>query len=109
LIYDLESDHWSIAGSTGDTHRGGSLIAVGDGRALLVGGHGPDGIPTTGCLLFSGTAWVASQSLPGPWAGYALARLLDGSVLLIGGDRPRNHTFGPVADTMVLRLGKGHG
>jgi hypothetical protein len=107
LLFDLQSDRWSVAGSTGNTHRGGALVALPDGRALLVGGHGPDGAPTADCLLFTGTTWEAARSLPGPWAGYALTSLADGSVLLIGGDRPRDHTFGPVADTMVLPLGAG--
>ncbi|HWE64856.1 MAG TPA: hypothetical protein VHB98_24345 [Chloroflexota bacterium] len=109
LIYDVHLDRWSVAGATGADHRGAQLVALAGGRALLIGGHGPDGQPSAGCLLFDGSRWQAAQPLPGPWAGYALVTLADGSVLLIGGDRPSSDGFTTVADTMLLPLGTPQG
>jgi N-acetylneuraminic acid mutarotase len=75
----------------------------------LIGGHQPDGSPSAACLLFDGAHWHAIASLPGPWAGYALAGLADGSVLLIGGDRPSGAGFAPVGDTLLLPIGAPQG
>lgn len=109
LIYDARRDSWALAGVTGPDHRGAQLVALPGGRALLVGGHGADGRPSAGCLLFDGSHWRTAQPLPGPWAGYALVTLVDGSVLLIGGDRPVGSGFAAVADTMLLPIGTPQG
>ena len=102
LVYDASSDHWSLAGSTGNDHRGALLLPLSGGRALLVGGHGADGQPSAGCLLFDGTRWVAAPSLPGAWSGYAVVSLTGGALLLIGGDRPTARGYVVSADTVVL-------
>jgi hypothetical protein len=109
LIYDARRDSWTLAGATGTDHRGAQLVALSGGRALLVGGHGADGRPSAGCLIFDGTTWQALQPLPGPWAAYALVALADGSVLLIGGDRPVGTGFAAVSDTLLLPIGTPQG
>lgn len=109
LIYDAGTNRWTIAGQTGADHRGAQLVALGGGRAALVGGHRPDGWPSAGCLIFDGSRWRGIESLPGPWANYALVSLADGSLLLIGGDRPAGQNFGPVGDTLLLPLGTPEG
>lgn len=109
LIYDARRDRWTTAGAIGTDHRGAQLLALPGGRALLVGGHGADGRPSAGCLLYTGSRWQAAQSLPGPWAGYALVTLSDGSVLLIGGDRPTGDAYTAVADTLLLPIGVAQG
>src|SRR5205085_11089162 len=72
LIYDAQLDRWSAAGATGTNHRGAELVAIGNGRAILVGGHGPDQQPSPACLVFNGHRWQPTEPLPGPWSGYAL-------------------------------------
>jgi hypothetical protein len=109
LLYDAASNRWSTAGDTGQDHRGAQLVSLGPGRAALVGGHRPDGWPSTGCLLFEGNRWHLAPSLPGPWANYGLVDLADGSLLLIGGDRPIGTSFAPVGDTLLLPLGVPQG
>lgn len=109
LIYTIATDRWQRGAFTGADHRGAQLIDLPNARALLVGGHSPDGAPSAGCLLFDGHAWQTLRPLPGPWAGYALAALQDGGVLLVGGDRAVANGFAPVADTMLLPLGIAQG
>lgn len=109
MTYDPRTDRWTVVGSTGQDHRGAQLLALSGGRGLLIGGHGADGRPSAGSLLFDGHAWRTMRALPGPWSGYALAALADGSVLLIGGNRPTADGFAPVADTMLLPLGAPQG
>lgn len=109
LIYDAGTDRWQVGAVTGADHRGAQLIGLPAGRALLVGGHGPDGAPSAGCLLFDGRDWQALRPLPGPWAGYALVALQDGAVLLVGGDRAVPGGFAAVADTLLLPIGTAQG
>jgi N-acetylneuraminic acid mutarotase len=109
LIYDTRHNSWTVAGSTGADHRGAQLLALPGGRALLIGGHGADGRPSADSLIFDGSDWRPAQPLPGPWARYALVTLADGSVLLIGGDRPAGAGFVAVADTMLLPIGAAQG
>jgi len=104
LLYDAQRNTWSVAGSTGENHRGGQLVALAGDRALLIGGHDAGGAPSRECLLFDGHSWRATESLPGPWAGYAVVAVSSTNVLLIGGDRPRARSIAPVADTMVWSL-----
>jgi len=105
LIYDAGTDRWQVGAFTGADHRGAHLVGLTGGRALLIGGHSPDGAPSAGCLLFDGRTWQRLRPLPGPWAGYALVALKDGSVLLAGGDRAVPGGFAAVADTILLPLG----
>ncbi len=104
LLYDVQANHWTIAGATGTDHRGALLVALGHGRAFLVGGHGPDGSPSAGCLIFTGSRWLAAHPLPGAWAGYAVVETADGGLMLIGGIRPNARGFAAGADTMLLQL-----
>ena len=104
LLYDVQNNTWSVAGSTGQNHRGGQLVALAGGRAILVGGHDAGGTPSTECLLFDAHSWRATASLPGPWAGYAVVAVSSTSVLLIGGDRPHGSSIDAVADTIVWSL-----
>jgi hypothetical protein len=101
LLYVPSSNAWIIAGSTGQNHRGGSLVGLSGGRALLIGGHSALGEPTMECLLFAGLTWGPAAPLPGPWAGFAAVAVDESHVLLLGGDRSGPTTIGPVADTIV--------
>ncbi len=108
LLYNSETNTWTVAGSTGQIHRGGLLVALGSGQALLIGGHNERGEPTAECLLFDGTGWHRAESLPGSWAGYAVVGLPDSRVLLIGGDRVKSSTIEPVADAVEWSLDPGY-
>jgi hypothetical protein len=108
IIYDDASNTWKITGSTGDSHRGGLLVALGADLALLVGGHGAMGDPTSECLLFDGSNWHHTQPLPGSWADYALVALPDFRVLLLGGDRREASTIRPVTDAILWSLDPGY-
>ena len=107
LLYDAAGNNWVIAGDTGQVHRGGLVVALGYGHALLIGGHDAQGAPTTECLLFDGSRWHSAESLPSPWAGYAVVGLPDSRVLLIGGDRRKASVIQPVADTIEWSLDPG--
>ncbi|HVC80733.1 MAG TPA: kelch repeat-containing protein [Chloroflexota bacterium] len=102
LLYDLALNQWTIAGSTGSDHRGGQLVALGNGAAVLVGGHAPTGQPTSSCLMFSQSSWRHAFALPAPWAGYAAVSTDRGELLLIGGARPS--TTGPIAGAAAVLL-----
>ncbi|MGH2391370.1 MAG: hypothetical protein ACRDIE_24515, partial [Chloroflexota bacterium] len=102
LLYDVPRNRWSIAGSTGGDHRGGQLVSLSTGRAVLVGGHGPKGRPTASCVVFSWTAWRQAYTLPGPAAGYAVVGTAHGELMLIGGARPT--TKGMTAGVAALLL-----
>ncbi len=104
LLYTATSDTWTTTSSTGQDHRGGTLVAVGGGRALLVSGHSVLGEPTMQCLLFDGRTWLSAGSLPDPWAAFAAVAVDEYHVLLIGGDRRGLTTMGPVADTIEWSL-----
>jgi hypothetical protein len=105
IIYDTYSNSWSLAGSTGQDHRGAKLIALGHGRAVLLGGHSANGRPSTGCELFDATGWHPAEPLPSEWAGYAAVALDGNTILVVGGDRATRGVVGPVADTMQLAMG----
>jgi hypothetical protein len=102
LLYDLAHDQWTISGSTGSDHRGGQLVALGNGDAVLVGGHAPNGQPTSSCLMFSHANWRHAFALPAPWAGYAAVSTQRGELLLIGGARPS--AAGPTAGVAAVLL-----
>jgi len=102
LLYDLAHNQWTIAGPTGSDHRGGQLVALGNGAAVLVGGHAPTGRPTSSCLMFSHSSWRHAFALPAPWAGYAAVSTDRGELLLIGGARPS--AAGPTAGAAALLL-----
>ncbi|HVA90488.1 MAG TPA: kelch repeat-containing protein [Chloroflexota bacterium] len=102
LLYDLAHNRWTISGSTGSDHRGGDLVALGSGDAVLVGGHAPDGRPTASCVMFSHARWRPAISLPGAWAGYAAVSTARGELMLIGGARPT--TTGPTAGVAAVFL-----
>ncbi len=104
LLYTPSTNAWVVAGGTGQNHLGGSLVGLGFGRALLVGGHSALGAPTMECLLFGGLTWAPAAPLPGPWAGFAVVAVDDRHVLLVGGDRSGPTTTGPVADTVEWSL-----
>lgn len=101
LLYDPGDNRWFVAGTTGQAHRGGLLLALGGNHALLIGGHAANGSPSSSSLLFDGRCWHAADPLPGAWAGFTAVALDAGHVLLIGGDRPGPGAIRPVADTMI--------
>lgn len=108
IVYNAEANSWEVTGTAGQTHRGALLVALGAGNALLIGGHNARGEPTAECLLFDGARWHRAESLPGPWADYAVVGLPDSRVLLVGGDRRRATSIEPVADTIVWSLDPGY-
>jgi hypothetical protein len=104
LLYNVDSDTWSATASIGPNHRGAQVLSLGPGRAILVGGHAPGGVPSSGCLLFDGHVWTATEPIPDAWAGYAAVAVNNSQILLIGGDKTADHSIVPVADTMLLSL-----
>ncbi len=102
LLYNVAHNQWSIAGSTGGDHRGGQLVLLGAGRAVLVGGHGPNGRPNASCVVYAGAMWRHAFTLPGPAAGYAVVSTANGELMLIGGARPT--TKGMTAGVTALLL-----
>jgi len=104
LLYNISRDQWSVAGSTGADHRGGQLVLLSSGRAVLVGGHGPDGSPTSSCIVFSSTQWRQAYSLPSPVAGYAVVGTAHGELMVIGGARPSTKGMAAEAGALLLPL-----
>jgi hypothetical protein len=104
LLYDISRNQWSIAGSTGADHRGGQLVLLNVGRAVLVGGHGPDGTPTASCIVFSAAQWREAYRLPTPVAGYAVVGTARGELMLIGGARPSAKGKAAAAGALLLPL-----
>jgi large repetitive protein len=104
LLYNVSRNQWSVAGSTGTDHRGGQLVLLSTGRAVLVGGHGPDGSPTLSCIVFSTAHWRKAYTLPSPAAGYAAVATAHGELMVIGGTRPSAKGMAAGAAAMLLPL-----
>ncbi len=104
LLYNISRNQWSTAGSTGADHRGGQLVLLSTGRAVLVGGHGPNGAPTLSCIVFSSAQWRQAYTLPSPAVGYAVVGTAHGELMLIGGARPSAKGMAPGAGAMLLPL-----
>jgi hypothetical protein len=104
LLYNVSRNQWSVAGSTGADHRGGQLVLLSTGRAVLVGGHGPDGSPTLSCIVFSTAHWRKAYTLPSPAAGYAAVATAHGELMVIGGARPSAKGMAAGAGAMLLPL-----
>jgi hypothetical protein len=104
-IYTIRTNSWRVLAATGPATRGAHLLALPGGRALLIGGHYPAGMPSSQCMLYARGIWHSLNPLPGAWSGYALVVLPSGGVMLIGGDRPMGNGFGASDQTLLLPVG----
>jgi hypothetical protein len=85
--YDVASRSWGW-GPTMTTPRAFAQVAeLADGRVLVAGGYGSDGVPLASAELYDpvSDAFSATGSMPRPRQGGIAERLPDGSVLIAGG------------------------
>lgn len=95
-IYDPAVGRFRLAGELPLDVIDGALVALKDGNAMLIGGHGPasDMLPNRSVFLYVAreNRWVRTTSLGTSRSGAAAVRLRDGRVLVAGGF----DEFGPV-------------
>jgi hypothetical protein len=86
--YDPTAGSWSEAGALLERENaGGTLSLLADGRVLLAGG-GDDPATATAEIFDPGTgAWTLTASLPTPRDQHVALSLVDGSVLVCGGEK----------------------
>jgi len=92
-LYDPDTGRWSFTGELGIARRSASLTVLGDGRVLIAGGgHGP---PTNDRFLASAeiydpqtATWSPAGDMATPREGHWAVRLLDGRVMVGGGEQP---------------------
>jgi hypothetical protein len=88
-VYDPRSGRWNPAGSLATARSGFSLVALGDGGAIVAGGFGGSSgfgrLQTAERFDPGSDTWSTGEDLPSPVAGASGVRLLDGRVLLTGG------------------------
>lgn len=94
-LYDHESGGWrSVAGPPGGVRTRHTATLMADGRVLVVGGEvpspGADSYPATGSAAIydpSSGAWTQAGKMFLPRTRHTATLLLDGSVLLAGGNK----------------------
>lgn len=85
LLYDPATDRWSSLGAVGLAELP-TVVALADGRALLLGSAGQDNDGTTPALLLDpATGATTPAPLPDARGGFSATRLADGGVLVAGG------------------------
>jgi N-acetylneuraminic acid mutarotase len=90
-LYDPATNTWSATGSLLQRRQTHTAVLLGDGRVLVVGGDegiGNTFVGTTLCQAYDPVtgAFSAVASTSVPRAQHASARLLDGRVLVVGGN-----------------------
>lgn len=96
-VWDPPTNLWTGAGSTSAGRSGTALVALADGRALLIGGW--TGTTTTpDCELFDAATatWSPTGAMHTPRTAHGAALLADGRVLAAGGF---DHVAGAVVAT----------
>ena len=95
--FDPATGQWTAAPPMSDARTGHQAVLLPDGRVLVVGGllrtggeaaTGGRGTALASCELFDpeSGAWVPAAPLGTPRAGHTATLLLDGTVLVAGGD-----------------------
>jgi hypothetical protein len=98
-LYDPSTGSWAATGTMGTPRSGGTATLLPDGKVLVAGGYTDHSAsasssayssPSASAELYdpgSGT-WTATASMTTPRAGHTAMLLLDGRVLVVGGDDP---------------------
>jgi N-acetylneuraminic acid mutarotase len=91
-IYDPTTSKWSIADSMSVPRSGHSATLLPNGTVLVAGGHYaiayPNIVDLSSCEIYnpSTSYWSTTDSMAVPHTGQAVVPLLDGRVLLAGGE-----------------------
>jgi hypothetical protein len=85
-VFDPTTETFSAVGDLGGFRDDHSAILLGDGRVLLAGGWGPEGVLESTELYEPGSrTFSAGPSMTTPRAGFTAVPLADGRILLAGG------------------------
>ncbi len=87
LLSDPTTGKWHRAGGLGELRANYALVALQDGRALVIGGNGATGKALDTTMAFDPTTrvWSKAAKMSTPRAVAAAALLADGRVLVTGG------------------------
>jgi hypothetical protein len=89
-IYDPIQNVWSTGPNMNAARLGHTATMLKDGSVLVAGGTGPRGQRKAAALstveLFTAGSWSKADMLSEPRTGHQAVRLIDGSVLLVGGE-----------------------
>jgi hypothetical protein len=103
LIYDIEREIWTEAGSMNMARYQHAALRLADGRVLVTGGLNRTASPMFGAEIYSprSNSWSAAPSLIMARYGHTLSALEDGRVLVAGGV-----LAGPLSSMEIYSTGK---
>jgi len=78
---------WASMGGVADGRSGAAAVPLADGRTLIAGGTGADGVPTDSVVVYDPLAnsFIAVGQLAAARVGHTATALADGRVLIAGG------------------------
>ena len=84
----IDAGAWTRGPDLFDGHVAHTATLLNDGRVLIAGGTGVDGVARANCELFDPKAnrWIRAPGMIDARAGHAATLLSDGSVLVTGGE-----------------------